>query len=185
MSNLDNLTQKILEDAKNKADIIMEESTKRNDGIVSSRVKEATERQKKIIEKATIEANMMKDRVISNAELRVRDEKLKAKQQLIDKVFDKSKERLNNINEDDYLKFLSSNIKAIKFNGTEEIIVPERMKAKVKALGLNPKVSNDETVDSGFIIKDNDVMLNYTFDSLIDYLREELESEIAKDLFKG
>ncbi len=185
MSNLDNLTQKILEDAKNKADIIKEESTRKNEDIVSSRVKDATERQKKIIEKATTEASMMKDRVISNAELRVRDEKLKAKQQLMDRVFIKSKERLNNINEEDFIKFLTSKIKNINFKGTEVIVVPERMKSKVKSLGLYPKVSEDETVDSGFIIKDNNVVLNYSFDSLVDYLREELESEVAKDLFKG
>lgn len=185
MSNLDNLTQKILEDAKDKADIIKEESTRKNADIISSRAKEAAEKQKKIIEKATTEANMMKDRVISNAELRVRDEKLKAKQQLMDKVFIKSKEKLNNLNEDDYIKFLTSNIKNMKFKGTEVIVVPEKMKSKVKSLGLYPKVSEDETVDSGFIIKDDNIILNYSFDSLVDYLRDELESEVAKDLFKG
>lgn len=185
MSNLDNLTQKILEDAKIKADLIIEESTKKNEGIVSSRVKDANERQKKIIEKATTEASMMKDRVVSNAELKVRDEKLKAKQHIMDKVFNKSKEKLINISEEDYVAFLTSNIKDIQFKGTEVLIVPSNMIAKVKSLGLTPKVSEEEVVESGFLIKDNDIILNYSFSTLVDYLRDELESEIAKDLFKG
>lgn len=185
MSNLDNLTQKILDDAKNKADIIMEESTRKKDEIFNSRVKDANEKQAKIIEKATIEASMMKDRVISNAELRVRDERLKAKQQLINDVFSKAEERLNNLDEEEYVKFLTSNIKNINFKGNELIVVPEKMKQKVKTLGLYPKVADDESVESGFLVKDNDVVLNFTFKSLINYYREELEGEIAKELFRG
>lgn len=185
MSNLDNLTQKILDDAKNKADIIMEESTRKKDEIFNSRVKDANEKQAKIIEKATIEASMMKDRVISNAELRVRDERLKAKQQLINNVFSKAEERLNNLDEEEYVKFLTSNIKNINFKGNELIVVPEKMKQKVKTLGLYPKVADDESVESGFLVKDNDVVLNFTFKSLINYYREELEGEIAKELFRG
>ena len=185
MSNLDNLTQKILEDAKNKADIILEESTRKNEGIVNSRVKDANEKQKKIIEKANTEASIMKDRVVSNAELKAIDELLKAKKHLIDRVFDISKERLINLSEEDYVKYLKSIIKDINFKGTEVLIVPKNMIAKVKTLGLYPKVSDDETVDSGFLIKDNDLILNYSFSSLVDYLRDELESEIAQNLFKG
>ncbi len=185
MSNLDNLTQKILDDAKNKADIIMEESTRKKEEIINSRVKDAHEKQTKIIEKATTEASMMKDRVISNAELRVRDEILKAKQDLINDVFLKAEEKLNSLNEEEYVKFLQSNIKDINFKGNEVIVVPEKMKEKVKTIGLYPKVADDESVESGFLVKDNDVILNFTFKSLINYYREELEGEIANKLFKG
>lgn len=185
MSNLDNLTQKILNDARNKADIIMEESTRKKEEIFNSRVKDANEKQAKIIERASIEASMMKDRVISNAELRVRDERLKAKQQLINNVFSKAEERLNNLDEEEYLRFLTSNIKNINFKGNEVIVVPEKMKQKVKTLGLYPKIADDESVESGFLVKDNDVVLNFTFKSLINYYREELEGEIAKELFRG
>ena len=45
MSNLDNLTQKILNDARNKADIIMEESTRKKEEIFNSRVKDANEKE--------------------------------------------------------------------------------------------------------------------------------------------
>ena len=72
----------------------------------------------------------------------------------------------------------------MNLKGTELLIVPEKMKSKVKAAGLFPRVSDDETVESGFLLKDKDVTMNFSFDSLVDYLREELESEIAQDLFK-
>jgi len=184
MSNLENLTNKILEDARIEADRIMEESAKINKDIMDSKINEANEKKKKIIEKAAIEAAMIKDRIVSNAELKVRDEKLKIKQEIIDKVFDLSKERLKQLPEDEYIKFLTNNLKSMNLKGSEILIVPEKMKAKVKAVESLPKVSENETVDSGFILKDNDITINFEFDSLVDYLREELESEIAKHLFK-
>lgn len=184
MSNLENLTNKILEDAKIEADRIMEESARTNQNILDSKINEANEKKKKILEKAANEASMIKDRIISNAELKVRDEKLKIKQEIIDKVFDLSKERLKELNEDEYIKFLSNNLKSINLKGTEILIVPEKMKDKVKSIESLPKVSENETVDSGFILKDSDVAINFSFDSLVDYLREELETEIAQHLFK-
>lgn len=184
MSNLENLTNKILDDAKKEADRIIEESTKINEDIISTKVNEGNERKKRIIEKAVAEAAMMKDRIISNAELKVRDEKLKAKQVVLDRVFNLSKERLKGLNEDKYLEFLKNNFKTLNLKGTELLIVPEKMRSKVKATGLFPRVSDDETVESGFILKDKDVTMNFSFDSIVDYLREELESEIAQDLFK-
>jgi V/A-type H+-transporting ATPase subunit E len=182
MSNLDNLTQKILDDARDKAEKILKESAQKNEEIVNSKVNEAKEISDRIIEKANIEANMITDRIISNAELRARDEKLKAKQNLIEKVFAEAKDRLKNINEDDYIKFVSSNIKAIDLKGTEEIVVPDRMKGKVRNI-LNLNVFENESIDSGFLIRDNDIIINFSFDSLVDYLRDELEGEIAKELF--
>jgi len=184
MSNLENLINKILEDAKIEADKILEESAKINKDILDSKINEANEKKKKILDKAVNEASMIKDRIISNAELKVRDEKLKIKQEIIDKVFDLAKKKLKELTEDEYIKFLTNNLKSINLKGTEILIVPENMKARVKAIESMPKVSDDEIVDSGFILKDGDIAVNYSFDSLVDYLREELETEIAQHLFK-
>lgn len=185
MSNLDNLTQKILDDAREKAEKILAESAEKNEGIVSSKIKEATEISNKIIEKSAVEANMLKDRMISNAELRVRDEKLKAKQEIMNRIFLEAKNRLKNISEEDYIRFLTANINSIELKGTEEIIVPERMRAKISSMGTLPKVSDNESVESGFLIRDNNVVMNFSFDSLVDFLRDDLEGEIAKELFNG
>ncbi len=185
MSNLDNLTQKILEDAKAEVDIILKDSKVKSDGIVNSRVKEANDQKARLLERAKNEAALMKERVISNAELKVRDEKLKAKQLIINKVFEQSKERLLKIDDKTYIQFLQNNIRGLSLKGSEVLVVPEDMKERVKSLKLPIKVAEDETIDSGFIIKDKDTLLNFSFDSLVDFLREELETEIAQNLFKG
>lgn len=182
MSNLDNLTKKILEDSKSQADIIIEEANKVKEDILNAKLKEANEQKNKIIERATHEAGMLKDRVISNAELQVRNEKLKAKQEVIERVFELSKEKLNNLGEEEYLSYLKNTLKGLELKGTETLIVPKKFKSKVKS--FYPKVSEEETTDSGFLLKDSGILLNYTFDALVDYLREELEIDVAMSLFK-
>lgn len=184
MSNLENLTQKILDDAKQSASIILEEAKSKNEGIVNSRVMDAKEKSKKIIDKAIDEAKMAKDRVISNSELYVRDEKLKAKQGVMERIFVIAKDRLRNLNEEDYVIFLQKTLKDLNLNGTETLVVPEHLKNKLKTTDISNKISDTRVVESGFLIEDGKIVINYTFESLVDYLREELEAEIAQVVFK-
>lgn len=184
MSNLENLTQKIIEEAKSQAIIIEKESKKSNEKIIDSKMREADEEKKRKLNRANSEASLLRERTISNAELKARNKKLEAKQEVIGRSFDTANERLKNLNADEYVTYIQSVIKSIKLEGGESIIVQESMKSKVKELGLNMKVSDDEFVESGFSIQRKGIRFNYTFESLIELYRDELETEIAKSLFK-
>ncbi len=184
MSNLDNLIQKIKLDAQSQVDEMQKEADKKKEEIVNGQVRLALEEKAKIIEKADKEAELVKSRILSNADLRVRDEMLKAKQEVIDKVFLLAKERLMNLNDTEYVEFVKNQISTIELTGEETIIVPSNRKDLIKNLGLNLKVSEEETIDSGFTLVNNKVRLNFSFETLIDFLREDLETEIAQVLFK-
>lgn len=184
MSNLENLTRKILDDANNRASIIMEDSKKVNKEIIDRKVNEANIEKDKIIDNAISEANLLKERVISNTELKIRNKKLEAKQEVIERVFDLAKAKLKDISEDDFSNYLSNTLKNVNLQGDEVLVVPERMRTKVTSLGLPVQISMDKTVDSGFLVQGEDIILNYDFNSLVDYYRDELEAEIAKNLFK-
>lgn len=184
MSNLDNLVQRIIDEANEKAGLIIEEANKVKDEIIALKESEAMENKKKIIERAQREAELSKERIISSAELKVRNQKLQAKQKVLDKVFSLAKERLKSLDEEKYISFLKNVLRGLKLTGNEVLVVPENMKDKVKKYGIALKVSDDETVESGFLIKDKGVILNYTFDSLVEHYREEMETEIAQVLFK-
>lgn len=184
MSKLENLTQKILDDAKETADAILAEAEKKNKGIVSSRIMDAEERAERMLSRAVEEAKVEKNRIISNAELRARDEKLTAKQSVMDRAFVLTKERLNNFNEKEYISFLKNTLKNLKLDGSEILVVTKKFKDAVKKSGIRNKVSETETVESGFLIQDEEIVMNYTFDSLVDYLKEELEADIAQVIFK-
>ena len=184
MSNLDNLTQKILEDAKNKASEIVDEAEKKNRSLVSHRVKEANERRDKIVEKAAAEAQMLKSRVISSAELKVRDEKLTAKQEVMDKVFQMAKDKLSNLDNDDYLEFVKASLENTKTEGKPTLLVPKGKKDQLEELSTAVELVEDPSVQSGYILKDGEIVYNYTFEALVDEIREDLEGEIAQKLFE-
>lgn len=184
MSNLENLVQKILDDANKKASVIRDEAEKAKDEIVNSKLKEANEEKKRLLDRSVREANLAKERVISGAELEARNEVLFEKQKVIERVFKLAGERLANLDEDRYISFLTETLKGLQLTGEEVLVVPVHIRAKVKKLKLHNNVSEDETVESGFLIKDKGIILNYTFDSLVEHYKEELETEIAGELFK-
>jgi V/A-type H+-transporting ATPase subunit E len=184
MSNLDNLTEKILSDAKAKAKVVLDESERMKEEIVNSRVREAEGKKGRIMEKAASDASLMKDRVVSNAELKVRNESLRVKQEVIDRVFDLSKKNLMNLKEEEYLSYLKRTLATLDLKGTETLVVTRPMVEKVKLLGLPQSVSETEFTESGFNLKDKGIVMNYTFTDLVEYLRDELEAEVATTLFK-
>ena len=182
MSNLENLVQKILDDSKEKAGIILEEANKAKDEIIASKVKEANEEKRRTLERVSREAELAKERVISGAELKVRNEKLLAKQEVIERTFNLAGDKLKSLDDNKYKSFLNATLANLNLSGEETLVVAEDMKDKLG--DLNIKISKNEFVESGFLIKDKGITLNYTFDSLIEHYREELETEVAVQLFK-
>ena len=183
MSNLDNLTRKIVDDAKTKADQIIIEATDQKQAVISSKIDEAEKEKQKIIEKANTEAELLKQRKVSNAELQIRDQNLRIKREVMNRVMEDAKKRLENLDEEKYIEFVDNNLKDLKLKGDEVLVVQEGMEKKLKPARKYPKIANDEYVESGFILKDENTVLNFTFGSLIDYVREELESELVSILF--
>ena len=184
MSNLENLIERILEDGRKESAEITEESQKNNQMIFDSKIIEANEIKSKILEKAKRDAVMIKERKISEAELSVRDEKLNAKRKVLDRVFALAKENLENIDENNYMSFLKQNLSNINLKGSEILIVPKKFKDAVEKSGVFSNISNDETVKSGFLLRDGNIISNYSFESLVDFRREDIEVEIAQELFQ-
>lgn len=183
MSNLENITQKILEDAKKQVAEIDMETGAKTEQIVKTRIDEAMKVKDKIIERAKLNAASAKDKIISTAQLKARDEQLMAKQRVMDKVFEKSKEKLKNISDEDYIKFVENKLKELKMNDSKEIISQKGREKLLESKGY--KVSKDESVDSGFAVLDGKTVVNYDFNDLVDFNRLDLEGEIAKILFDG
>lgn len=184
MSNLKNMTEKILENGKLETAKIKERSQESNKNIIDSRILEANEKKEKIINEAKTEATMVKSRLKSEVQLKVRDEKLTAKRQVLDKTFELAKDNLKKIDEDKYMAFLKRNLDKLNLKGSELIVVPEKFKDIVKESELNINISQDESIESGFLIRDDNIVINNSFESLVDFMREDLEAEVAKILFE-
>ena len=182
MSNLDNIIDEILQDAENESKKVVEDAKSEVAVLVGKTESEAQKKADKIIEKAKVEATQSKERIISNSSLTARDMVLVAKQEMINKVFELTKEKLKTLNHDDYLKFIENSLKTLEVREDSEIILTENEKklAGEKLFGI--KVA-DETVESGFSLKNGKIILNNEFSSLIDLVKEDLEQEVADKLF--
>lgn len=197
MSNLNNLTSKILEDAKAKANSLIEEARIEEAKVIEKKRREANEIKSSMIEKAKTEAVVREERILSSAQLKVRNEKLKAKGEIIEKVLKLSKEKLKDMTDDNFKKFLMNYILIMDIYGDEEIIVPDKYKGSIEnnMTEINNLLSSkgkkgqlvlhkgERKVEEGFIVFKNGIENNVTFDNLISFRRDELEQEIVKMLF--
>lgn len=197
MSNLNNITSKIIKDAEEKRDEILNAVQVESDSIIAKETKKAKNLEVELIEKAKIEAKARENRVISNARLKVRNNELKAKQDMISKVFEKAVERLNSLSTLEYKEYILRALDSLDLEGTEILIINKKdedvinnkflldLNNKLIGLGKKGKISilTNGNFDRGFILDRNGIQINNTFESLVKSLRSELELEVTKVLF--
>ncbi len=198
MSNIKNLTEKILEEAKHKEKEIAAYAESEKEKILSSKIKEAEDERKLILLKAEEEAKTKKERIISSTTLKVRNEKLEIKQKLISEVFEKALEELCSMNSSKLKNFIKHTILDLDIEGDETIILNEDGKSKIDDkfvedlnfifLARNKKGElkvreENGNFKGGFIVEKNGVEINNTFESLMDSMKDELEYEVSKALF--
>ncbi|MBE6061966.1 MAG: V-type ATP synthase subunit E [Clostridium butyricum] len=195
MSNLNNLTSKILKDAEDKKAVILGDAEGQKNKILSKKAGEASIEEKTILERAEREAASRKERIISGAELHARNEKLEAKQKVIREVFETSIKELSNCSVDDLKGFIKEVILNTKIEGTQNLILNETGKKAIdeafvaeinEALGKKATIKlSDETgkFEGGFILEQNGIEINNTFEALVSSLKDDLSLELARVLF--
>lgn len=198
MANVSNLTSKILKDAEERKESILAAAEDEKAKILEKKNNAAKSLEATMIEKAKSEAQTAKERVISGAELKARNEKLKAKQAVIQEVFKTSVDELCKLNNEEFVTFVKESILSLGIAGDEKLILNEEGKkviteALVKEINaeLASKGKKGElTISSetgnfrgGFILEKNGIEINNTFEALVSSVKEELEFEVARELF--
>lgn len=195
MSNLNNLTSKILKDAEAKKAVILSDAENEKNKILSKKQKEASSVEKTMLEKAEREAASRKERIISGAQLHARNEKLEAKQKVISEVFEISVEELSSCSDDDLKGFIKEVILNTEFEGEQNLIlnadgkkvIDDAFVAEInKALNGKAVIKIDENTrdfKGGFILEKNGIEINNTFEALVGSIKDDLSLEVAKMLF--
>lgn len=182
MSNLDNIIEEILQVADKEAKDIIKNAELESNNLIEKVKIEAQKNADKIIEKAKFEATQTKDRIVSNSNLVARDNVLVAKQGMIDTIFEMAKEKLKDIDHESYLKFVENSLKNLQVKDNSEIMLTEKEKNLTDGTLFGIKVS-EETVQSGFSLKNDKILFNNEFGTIIDILKEDLEQEVVNKLF--
>ena len=195
MSNLSNLTSKILKDAEDKKAVILSDAENEKNKILSKKQEEASAVEKTMLEKAEREAASRKDRIISGAQLEARNEKLEAKQKVISEVFETSVKELSNCSAEDLKGFVKEVILNSDIEGEQNLILNETGKKAIdeafvaeinKALGNKAVIKLDENTrdfKGGFILEKDGIEINNTFEALVSSLKDDLSLEVARVLF--
>lgn len=199
MTGADKLKGKILEEAQQQAQNNIERARQKAADISSMALNEAERKRREIIEKAHAEAAEREIRIISYAELEARNQRLKAKQEVIEEAFEKAVARLKELPSDQYINILADMIVRAVSTGDEEIILSKEDKNRigdniVKVVNERLKASKikgnlrlaEETRDiqGGFIMRSGDIEINNSLEAIIRMRRDKLEAEVVKMLFE-
>ena len=193
MSNVKNITSKILKDAEAGKENILAAAEEEKNKILSKKASAANEIAQEILQKAEADAKSKKERVISSAKLKVRNNKLAAKQEIIDEVFEKSINKLTELSKEQFLNFVKNSILSMNLTGKQTLILNEtglkfvddsfinELNKEAKAtIALSKTAGNFK---GGFILENNGIEINSSYEALVSSLRDELEFEVAQVLF--
>jgi len=185
------IVQKILADAKLHADSFVEEQTEKAHEIIA----EAAEECKNYIyaQHAAIseEVNDIEKRAAAAAELEVRKQTLAAKTKIIDAVFVRVLEKLKALDNADMKKlFLAMLNEAddgdVVILGKEQAGVLSAKDVEKFAAEKGIKLSLSEKLGDfdGMVLASKNCDKNFTFEAETESLREELQMQIAKEIFE-
>lgn len=181
MAGLENILNKIIKDAEEKAQLIIKEAEEKEKTIVENRKNDASFLADKIGEIAKREREDIFKRSKSSEELKARDKILSEKNRIIDEVLEKVVDELENLSEDDFVKFLKNNLGDENLRGGT-IDIPKKYRAAVEKADLGFEISNKD-IKSGFVLEKDNLIYNGDFRSLVKSEREDLEKYLAEKLF--
>ena len=195
MSNISNLTSKILEDAEDKKTSILNDANEQRDKIIAKKEEEASAEEKLILERAERDAAARKERIISGAELNSRNEKLAAKQKVINSVFESSVEALCNLSNEELKDFVTDTILNSGIEGNQNLILNEEGAKVITTEVLNEinnKLNSKATITlssekrnfkGGFILEKDGIEINNTYEALVSSIKDDLSLKVAQVLF--
>ena len=195
MASLNNITSKILKDAEDKKNEILASAEEEKNIILSKKIAKAKDLEAEIIKKAELEAKTKVERMISSAKLKVRNDKLSVKQEVINNTFKNSIEVLSKIEGQDLLNFIKNSVLSLGVIGEQKMFLNKTGMDIVDLTFIyelnqqlgdkgNIKLSSEvKDFKGGFILEKDGIQINYTFEALVSSLKDELEYEVANILF--
>ncbi|MDR1066686.1 MAG: hypothetical protein LBL35_04545 [Clostridiales bacterium] len=187
--NFNALIEKVIDDARRKSGGIMRDAKDKAKVTIEKKIEEARAQSEDIIRTAQARAAFEKERIVAGASLAARDKKLKRKREIIEKTLELVVKKLDEMNDKRYEMFLIRYLFKLPIDGDETLVIPWRYIVNVD-YALRPRlgdkklnVQKDANLKGGFILIKDGVENNNSYEALIDYYREELETIIAEKLF--
>jgi len=190
---LADIKKRIEADAKKESEEILDKAKKQVEEIRKNTEDETRKLKKEYDRKLEKEKPEIFERRKIVARLDVQKMKLGARRKLIDQVFDKALERLQQMDASDYEKFIKSLLQQASEEGDgvvipgreEKVLTADWLKKFNEENGTGIELSEEDPLQTrgGFIYRMGNIDINCSFGMLLDSLREDLEAGIVKSLF--
>jgi V/A-type H+-transporting ATPase subunit E len=198
MAGLDRLIQRIDDESRERAEEISTAAAAYEERLLEQTRQKALEEQRLRLKKAEADMLLLKERRHSSAQLKVRNEVLQAKQDIISMVLSEARQQLAAVSSQAFLRFLEDHLLKAVETGDEVLCLNNRCAGKLPddfLDQLNAKLVKQghqggltlSVIDmtDGFILSRSGVDMDFTFNALLDQQREDLEAELARQLFGG
>ena len=199
-SNGSKIISRIKEDSDLETQEILKNAHKIADDIISSAKNKAKSEETEIIEKAKHDAELTKQRIIANAKLKSKKHCLYIKEGIIQNTFDEAETKLGNFRSSpkypEILKdIIEEGIESINGEDAEisvkkddiTILTNDFLKDLSNKFNMNLTISKESIrSNGGALIRtiDGKIVVNNTFETRMQRMRDHLRSEVAKILFK-
>ncbi len=179
---LDELKQELLKKAEDEAKNLIAQGREEEKKII----KEVEE--KIITYKSAVEDDLKKEiiimekKIIASSELEVKRTILQTKKELIETVFDQLKQKIRKLDDDKREEHLKKLIKKIK----NEIEISRIYCKETDMKFIKDFESKNTDIIGGIIAENNDgtIRIDYSYETILEEVREKYMQEIAKILFK-
>jgi len=195
--DVEQVVEKILADAKAEAEKIKKEADKKQAAERAGFDDQLNEYKKQTEILAQKAASDKKLHLLAAARMDTAKEFLAEKRKILDEVFGQARRQLQDLPDDEYRNLVTKLMLAAVETGDEEVILDndekrigqEFIKNINRELGPgckgNLRLSNErQKLGGGFILKRGKIKSNVSVEVLLAQAREDLEIELAKELFE-
>lgn len=199
MKGTEKIIAHIQADAQAQADAIIAQAGEKCAAIRSEYEGKARDRYNSLVRSGVKSCEDRVDSMNRIAQMEARKGVLALKQEMVSRSFELAREKLVNLPEDEYVRFLASLAAKAAVSGEEEIILNARDRAAVGAQtvnaanaalaekGLPAKLSlSEKTGDfaGGLILRRGSIEVNCTAELLVELQRSEMSAQLAALLFE-
>jgi V/A-type H+-transporting ATPase subunit E len=190
------VVEKILSEAQAEADKIKSEAREKAAGQEAELAAELESFRKETETLAEKASEEKKRRMLATARMDTRKALLSCKVALLNEVFDKAREKIKELPEEQYHEFVESLMHKAIESGDEEVIIGAEdgrlsnglIKSINRKLGPgfkgNLQLSSDTAdIDGGFILRRGNIQVNVSVGVLLAEAKEQMEIELAAELF--
>ena len=193
MNGIEKITQRIASEAQAEMDRILGDARDEAGRITASYRAQADAEARELAAKNEKAASQHEERLVSAAQMEAHKIQLAAKQEMVEKAYIQALDKLCAMPEEQYVAVLADLLVKASSNGKEEAVFSKEDRERVgkaaveKANQLSGKQLrlSEETqpIRGGFILKDKNVEVNCTFETLVRLQKAETAGAVVKTLF--